>query len=68
MRVISGHKEVGIKRGLFQGESWSLLLFVLAVIPLTRLLQRENIGYKLGKDQRLINHLLFTDDLKLYVS
>ena len=44
----------------------SQLLFVLAIIPLTMLLKRENIGYKLGKDRSLINHLLIVDDLELY--
>ena len=28
-------------------------------------MKRENIEYKLGKDQRSINHLLFVDDLML---
>ena len=40
--------------------------FVLAMMHLPMLLKRENIGYKLGKDQRLINHLLFMDEVKLY--
>lgn len=58
--------EVGIKRGIFQGDSLSPLLFVLALIPLTMLLNRESIGYKFGMEQRVMNHLLFMDDLKLY--
>ena len=55
-----------IKRGIFQGDSLSPLLFVLAMIPLSMLLKRERVGYKFGKEQRKINHLLFMDDLKLY--
>ena len=58
--------EVAIKRGIFQGDSLSPLLFVLAMIPLSMLLKRERVGYKFGKEQRKINHLLFMDDLKLY--
>ena len=60
--------EVSIRRGIFQGDSLSPLLFVVAMIPLTSLLRREKMGYKFGKDGRKINHLLFMDDLKLYGS
>ena len=36
------------------------------MIPLTILLKRENIGYKFGKEQKMMNYLLYMDDLKLY--
>ena len=36
------------------------------MIPLTLLLRRERLGYQFGEEKRLINHLLFMDDLKLY--
>lgn len=58
--------EVGIKRGIFQGDSLSPLLFILAMMPLTLLLRRERMGYKFGSEKRNVNHLLFMDDLKLY--
>ena len=58
--------EVRIKRGIFQSDSLSPLLFVLSMIPLTILLKREKIGYKFGKEQKMMNHLLHMDDLKLY--
>ena len=59
--------EVPIKRGIFQGDSLSPLLFIVAMIPLTILLRREtNLGYHFGSGRRLMNHLLFMDDLKLY--
>ena len=53
---------VAIKHGILL----SPLLLVLTLIPLTMLLKGENIGYKLGKYQELINYLMFVDDLKLY--
>ena len=58
--------EVEINRGIFQGDSLSPLLFIIVMIPLTILLKREDLGYKWGPGQKLINHLLFMDDLKLY--
>ena len=58
--------EVSIKRGIFQGDSLSPLLFIVAMIPLTMLLKRENLGYHFGPEKKLMNHLLFMDDLKLY--
>ena len=57
-----------VKRGIFQGDSLSPLLFVIALIPLTMLLKKENIGYGYGKRKQNINHFLLTDDLKLYGS
>ena len=44
----------------------SPLLFVLILIPLTMLLRDVKAGYGLGNRQRMINHLLYTDDLKLF--
>ena len=58
--------EVGIKRGIFQGDTLSPLLFVVAMIPLSIVLNNEAMGYKFGKEGKKINHLLFMDDLKLY--
>ena len=46
---------VAIKHGILL----SPLLLVLTLIPLTMLLKGENIGYKLGKYQELINYLMF---------
>lgn len=59
--------EVKIRRGIFQGDSLSPLLFIVAMIPLTMLLKREtNLGYAFGREKKRLNHLLFMDDLKLY--
>jgi len=63
-----GHIKTGnitIKRGIFQGDSLSPLLFCLALIPLTNMLNRQNIGFKI-EDNNKVNHLLYIDDLKLF--
>ena len=57
--------EVKIKRGIFQGDSLSPLLFVTALIPLSILLREAIQGYKF-RQGRKVNHLLYMDDLKLY--
>lgn len=57
---------VDIKRGIFQGDSLSPLLFVMIMIPLSQQLNAANKGYKLKNTDRSISHLLFMDDLKLY--
>ena len=57
-------------RGIFQGDSLSLLLFILTVNPMSFLLNIIE-GYTLGKpgDRNLnITHLFFVDDLKLFSS
>ena len=57
-------------KGVFQGDSLSVLLFVLAINPLSFLLQSRN-GYLCGApNERVIpfNHLFFVDDLKLFSS
>ena len=56
--------EGGIKRGIFQGDSLSPLLFVVAMIPLSMILRRENLGYSFGPEKGKVSHLLFMDDLK----
>lgn len=57
---------IPIKRGIFQGDSLSPLLFCLAINPLSFILNKYAMkGYKL-KNSFSINHLLYMDDLKLY--
>ena len=56
---------VDIRRGIFQGDSLSPLLFITALIPLSVLLREARQGYKF-RQGRKVNHLLYMDDLKLY--
>ena len=58
--------KVNIRRGIFQGDSLSPLLFVLALFPLSMILRNVSAGYEMKKDGCRINHLLFMDDLKLF--
>ena len=63
----SGNSELGeveIKRGIFQGDYLSPLVFVLAFIPLRLILRKA--AYEFLESKEKINHLLFMDDLKLY--
>ena len=58
--------EVNIRRGIFQGDSLSPLLFIVTVIPVTRVLEKMEVGYQLKKGGSRINHLMFFDDIKLF--
>ena len=58
--------EVEIKQGIFQGDSLSPLVFVLALIPLRLILRKAKAAYEFSESKEKINHLLFMDDLKLY--
>ena len=58
--------EVKFSRGIFQGDSLSPLMFVIAMIPLTLVLRKIKASYKVSSDGEQINHLMFMDDIKLY--
>ena len=58
--------EVEIKRGIFQGDTLSPLLFIMVLIPLSMVLKEMDCGYQFTKGGVKVNHLLFMDDLKLY--
>ena len=55
---------VDIRRGIFQGDSLSPLIFAVCMVPLTKILQDAKAGYTL-RDVK-IYHLFFMDDLKVY--
>ena len=57
---------VKISRGIFQGDSFSPLLFVLALNPISIALKDIKMGYSLAKRGPFINHILFMDDIKLF--
>ena len=67
---MSGNEEIArenIQRGIFQGDTLSLLLFAIGFIPLSHTLRKVNAGYQLKKGQhKKINHFIFMDDLKFY--
>ena len=60
-----GLVKVNIRRGSFQGDSLSPLLFAICMILLTHVLHKAKARYTLGGQEK-INHLLFLDNLKLY--
>ena len=58
--------KVDVKRGIFQGDSLSPLLFALSMVPLSLILRKINASYEWGKKEYKLNHLLIMDDLKLF--
>ena len=68
-QLICGDQYLGtvdIQCGIFQGDSFSPLLFIMCLLPLTMILRKCSNGYHLGDEHMIINHLLYLDDLKLY--
>ncbi|MBF2463456.1 hypothetical protein ICI39_14075, partial [Listeria welshimeri] len=57
---------IRIERGIFQGDSLSPLWFCLALNPLSTLLEGSGLGYRLRRGGKVISHLLYMDDLKLF--
>lgn len=71
--IINGSptKPFHMERGLWQGDSLSLFLFVLVVEVLNRLLSKAQEcgfieGIKVGKDGIMLSHLQFVDDTILF--
>ena len=55
---------IRIKRGIFQGDSLSPILFCISLLPLSLELNSSGYGYKIGTEW--ITHLFYMYDLKLY--
>ena len=49
--------EVKIKRGIFQGDTLSPLLFVIALIPLSHILRKSKVGYEFSMTGEKVNYL-----------
>ena len=58
---------MNIKTGIFQGDSPSGLHFIICLSPLSWLLRKTNIGYRIGSS-KTVHHLFFMDDLKLFAN
>ena len=57
-------ENICIQRGIFQGDTLSPLLFIMALNPLSLLLNRRCQGYRLNDLH--VTHILYMDDLKGY--
>ena len=55
---------IKIRRGIFQGDSLSPLLFCISLIPLSLELNDSTYGYTINNKR--LSHLFYMDDLKLY--
>ena len=56
---------VDIRKGIFQVDSFSPLLFVVVLMPLSIILNETDLRYVTSRNQKL-NQLSFMDNLKLY--
>ena len=54
---------VKVRRGIFKGDGLYPLIFVICMIPLSKVLRKAKAGYCLGNVK--IHHFLFMDDLKM---
>lgn len=74
LRVKSAQTEyltepINIKRGIFQGDSFSPMWFCLSLNPLSNMLKRSNYGYRIeGQPRQNLSHLFYMDDLKLFAA
>ena len=57
--------KIAIKSGIFQGDCLCALLFCLALIPLTNVLNKQGAGCDI-KEINKVSHLFYMDDLKLF--
>ena len=69
VELTAGGKTVaGVKmpRAIFQGDVLSLLLFIIAMMPLYYILRNYTGGYKFTKSQEKISHIVYMDNIKLF--
>ena len=55
-------------RAKYQGDSLSLLLFIVCLVPFSKILEDAQKSYCLSQNAVLINHLVYMNDVKLYVT
>ena len=60
--------ELEYRRGLFQGDSLSPLLFCLSIAPISKALRESTEGFKVRYMGLPVFYLFFMDDLKVYAS
>ena len=58
--------QIKIKGEIFQGDSFSPLLFRLALVPLTSEVVTSGYGYKISNTSAPISNLFYMDYLRLY--
>ena len=64
--TVRGRTLAKIQKSIFQGDTLSPLLFIIAMMPLNHILRKSTAGYKLSKSQKKINLLMYMDEIKLY--
>ena len=60
--------EVSIQCGIFQVDSLSSLLFIMALMPISLLLNDSGKGYLVQRGEPRVSHLIYMDDIKLFAS
>ena len=52
----------------YQGDSLSLLLFIVCLVPISKIFEDAQKGYCLCQNTVSINHLVYINDVQLYVT
>ena len=57
--------EIKIQRGISHGDAPSLLLFLIAMMPLSHIIRKCTASYTLSKLQK-VNNLMYIDNIKVF--